>query len=343
MKKRADGRYQMNLTITGADGKPKRKTFYGASPQEVRRKVLEFTGEQAKGKTLREVCEGWQAEAEQEIRYNTLTCYKKPTEDVLEAFGDVRIRDLTTLDIEAFLRALAKKGFARQTVRVRLVVLNRICKYAMRHGDLTSNPAEAAQLPKGLTAKKREMPSNDALAKVTELEPKGFNLLPILLYYTGCRRGEAMALEWEDIDRNARVIHVTKEVEYHGNVPVIVKWTKSAAGRRDIIIRSKLLELLPKGKKKGLLFPGKDGGPMTKGEFIQWWDDLKLGITPHQLRHAYVTELYEAGVPVEVAMTQTGHSDIKTMRGIYTHIRDSQTAKARELLDAYDNKDVVKS
>ena len=128
MKKRADGRYQMNLTITGADGKPKRKTFYGASPQEVRRKVLEFTGEQAKGKTLREVCEGWQAEAEQEIRYNTRSCYKKPTEDVLAEFGDVRIRELTTLDIEAFLRALAKKGFARQTVRVRLVVLNRICK-----------------------------------------------------------------------------------------------------------------------------------------------------------------------------------------------------------------------
>ena len=56
-----------------------------------------------------------------------------------------------------------------------------------------------------------------------------------------------------------------------------------------------------------------------------------------------MTELYEAGVPAEVAMTQTGHSDIKTMRGIYTHIRDSQTAKARELLDTYDNKDVVKS
>ena len=182
------------------------------------------------------------------------------------------------------------------------------------------------------------------LAKVTALPPKGFNLLPILLYYTGCRRGEAMALEWADIDTKARVIHVTKEVEYHGNVPVIVKWTKSAAGRRDIIIRTKLLELLPKRKKKGLLFPGKDGGPMTKGELIQWWDDLKLGITPHQLRHAYVTELYEAGVPAEVAMTQTGHSDIKTMRGIYTHIRDSQTDKARALLDAYDagGGDVVK-
>lgn len=342
MKKRADGRYQTNITITGADGKPKRKTFYGKSPQEVRRKLLAFSGEQAKGRTLRDVCEAWQADEGEEIRYNTQSCYKKPTEDVLEEFGDRRIREITTLEIEAFLRALAKKGFARQTVRVRLVVLNRICKYGLRHGDLESNPAAAAELPSGLTAKKREMPTQEALAKVTALKPKGFSLLPLLLYYTGCRRGEAMALDWSDIDTKNRVIHITKEVEYHGNKAEIVHWTKSDAGRRDIIIRTKLLELLPKSKRSGLLFPGKDGGPMTKGEFIQWWDDLKLGITPHQLRHAYVTELYEAGVPAEVAMTQTGHSDIKTMRGIYTHIRDSQKDKARALLDAYDAPEISK-
>ena len=110
MKKRADGRYQMNLTITGADGKPKRKTFYGASPPEVRRKVLEFTGEQAKGKTLREVCEGWQAEAEQEIRYNTRSCYKKPTEDVLAEFGDVRIRELSDEALRLTVRQGAEAG-----------------------------------------------------------------------------------------------------------------------------------------------------------------------------------------------------------------------------------------
>ena len=339
MKKRADGRYQSNITITGADGKPKRKTFYGRSPQELRRKILEFTGEQAKGRTLKEVCVDWQKEDGDSIRYNTQVCYKKPIEDVLEEFGSRRIREISTLEIEAFLRSLAKKGFARQTVRVRLVVLNQICKYGLRHGDLDANPAAAAELPPGLSTKKREIPSQDVLSKIESLKPKGFALLPILLYYTGCRRGEALALEWADIDREARVIHVTKEVEFHGNQGVIVRWTKSAAGHRDIIIRAKLLDLLPKRRKAGLLFPGKDGGPITKGEFIQWWDDLKLGITPHQLRHAYVTEMYEAGVPAEVAMTQTGHSDIKTMRGIYTHIRDSQKDKARQLLDAYDAKE----
>ena len=37
-------------------------------------------------------------------------------------------------------------------------------------------------------------------------------------------------------------------------------------------------------------------------------------------------------------MTQTGHSDIKTMRGIYTHIRNNQKDKAAALLDVYDDK-----
>ena len=344
MKKRSDGRYQANITVTGADGKPKRKTFYGKSPQELRRKILEYTGERAKGPTLKEVCEAWQADEGDTVRYNTQVCYKKPTEDVLEEFGARRIQEITTLEIEAFLRELAKKGLARQTVRVRLVVLNQICKYGLRHGALDSNPAAAAELPAGLTAKKREMPSRDALEKISAFKPRGFALLPILLYYTGCRRGEALALEWSDIDLDARVIHITKELEFHGNKGQIVQWTKSAAGRRDIIIREKLMQLLPKRHRAGLLFPGKDGGLITKGEFIEWWNGLELGITPHQLRHAYVTELYEAGVPAEVAMTQTGHSDIKTMRGIYTHIRDNQKDKARALLDAYDaeKKNVVK-
>ena len=338
MKKRADGRYQANITITGADGKPKRKTFYGKSPQELRRKILAYTGEQAKGRTLKEVCEAWQADEGETIRYNTQVCYKKPIEDVLEEFGDRRIREITTLEIEAFLRELGKKGFARQTVRVRLVVLNQICKYGLRHGDLDTNPAAAAQLPAGLSVKKRTLPPDDAIAKVLSLKPKGFNLLPILLYYAGLRRGEALALEWSDIDRAAGVIHVTKELEFHGNTGKLVRHTKTSAGNRDVIIRAKLLELLPKRKKSGLLFPGKAGGPITKGELIQWWDDLQLGITPHQLRHAYVTDLFEADVPPEVAMIQTGHSDIRTMRGIYTHIRNSQIDRARQLLDAYDGK-----
>lgn len=68
MKKRADGRYLSNIVITCVDGTKKTKSFYGKSPAEVRRKILEFTGERSHGRTLQEVCADRQAESEDAIR-----------------------------------------------------------------------------------------------------------------------------------------------------------------------------------------------------------------------------------------------------------------------------------
>lgn len=339
MKKRADGRYQQNITITDpSTGKSKRKTFYGTTQAAVRRAVLEYTGEQEKGPTLKSVCDEWQAAKGDSVRYNTQVCYKKPIEDVLEEFGDQRIREITTIQIEDWLEGYKRKGFARQTVYVRKVVLNQICKYALRHRYIESNPAEAAELPTGLKKKKVECPPEAVLSAIDALDPQGFNLLPIFLYYTGCRRAEALALRWEDIDFARRIIRIDKEVEYHGNKPIVVDHSKTEAGCREIIIRKKLLEILPRGRK-GIMFPGKSGDIMSKGELTEWWNRLKLDATPHQLRHAYTTELFEAEVPALVAITQTGHKDVRTMEGIYTHIRQSQKDKAVALLDAYDSED----
>jgi hypothetical protein len=50
------------------DGTKKTKSFYGKSPAEVRRKILEFTGERSHGRTLQEVCADRQAESEDAIR-----------------------------------------------------------------------------------------------------------------------------------------------------------------------------------------------------------------------------------------------------------------------------------
>lgn len=114
----------------------------------------------------------WQTEAEGTIRYNTQVCYKKPVEDILEKFRDTPIRQITTMQIESFLREIAKKGFARQTVKVRLIAFSQICKYALRHGD--TNPTASTELPSRLTAKIREIAPEDTLKKIDALPEKGF-------------------------------------------------------------------------------------------------------------------------------------------------------------------------
>ena len=58
-------------------------------------------------------------------------------------------------------------------------------------------------------------------------------------------------------------------------------------------------------------------------------------ITPHQLRHAFATILFDAGIDVKVAQELLGHSSIQVTRDIYTHIRKSRMESTAETLNKY--------
>ena len=59
---------------------------------------------------------------------------------------------------------------------------------------------------------------------------------------------------------------------------------------------------------------------------------------PNQLRHAYATMLYEAGIPDKNAQILLGHADIQTTKNIYTHIRDNRLNKTVKTLNDYSKK-----
>ena len=58
-------------------------------------------------------------------------------------------------------------------------------------------------------------------------------------------------------------------------------------------------------------------------------------ITPHQLRHAFATILFDAGIDVKVAQELLGHSSIQVTRDIYTHIRKGRMESTAETLNNY--------
>ena len=58
-------------------------------------------------------------------------------------------------------------------------------------------------------------------------------------------------------------------------------------------------------------------------------------LRPHQLRHGYVTLLYNAEIDEMAAMSNTGHSNISTMRDKYTHLSRRNIDSAKEKLDAF--------
>ena len=71
----------------------------------------------------------------------------------------------------------------------------------------------------------------------------------------------------------------------------------------------------------------------------QWYAYQKesgVTATPHQLRHAYATMLYEAGIDEKLAQELMGHADISTTKNIYTHIRLSRMEDAANKLNSID-------
>lgn len=244
-----------------------------------------------------------------------------------ERFQELPIKELTPMDVDALLQSMARQQYFRKTVTNQLLIVNLICTHAVLDGTLRINPCAAVRVPKGLKQTPRQLPTDDELKAVKEGYNLPFGLLPYFILYTGCRRGEAMAITYNDIDRKRKIITINKAVCYSDQAPSIGS-TKTEAGVREVPLLDKLAAVLPLGIGNALLFPGPDGEIMRestlKNRWNKWRDLTGVTATPHQLRHGYATMLYEAGIDEREAMELLGHADIKMAKVIYTHIRKSR-------------------
>lgn len=337
MYQRPDGLFEKIVTIDG-----KRVAFRGKTEKEVTHKMLAYQEKKELGRTFQEVAEEWKEEHWQTIEYNTTKGYNPAFNRAMDEFQDDYIKEITANQINSFIIAFSKKGYARKTVSTQRLVLNMIFEYAVLQGDIQYNPAEYVTIPKNLSHKRRDMPSEEDILKVKESINYNMGFFAYFVLYTGCRRGEALALQYKDIDRVKKIIKIEKSVYYVGNTPHI-KRPKTEAGTREIILLDKLLEKLPKGKPQDYLFPSKSGGIIGASQFERNWDiyqkETGLTITPHQLRHAYATILFEAGIPEKDAQELLGHANISITHDIYTHITRTRKEHTAKLLNEFNNED----
>ena len=325
MIKRADGRYQEAITING-----KRKFFYGRTKAEVLRKMKEYDQDRERGQKFKTVADAWSRWHEGEVSYHGHIAYKTAYNRLCERFGDRRINEITSQEIASYINELALKRYSKRTVQAYRTCMSLIYDYGVLHGMANNNPVKIVAIPKNLKTTKRELPEQSDIEKIKKSLNHPFGLFAYFLMLTGLRRGEALALTYNDIDFERKTISVTKSLVWTPNQPEI-KSTKTEAGNRTVILHDALAEVLPRGK--GYIF----GGPLTQTEYRRLWksycDESGVTCTPHQLRHYYATILYEAGIDEKMAQELLGHSSITVTRDIYTHIRMSRLDHAAELIN----------
>lgn len=328
--RRPDGLYEAIRVIDG-----KRIAFRARKISDLERKIREYKSRDT-AVLFAAVADEWWTGHEKTIAYNTAKSYRPAVERAKEEFGKEKISEITPQQIAGYISRFAKQGRSQKNVNTQLQIIRQVFDYAAVNGLVTANPAQPVKSPRGLPRNFRTPPT-PAEVKIIKETAKS-HLLPALIYYTGARFGEALALRWEDVDFKSKRITINKSVYYVSTTPKI-KQPKTAKGTRKVPLLDALEAHLSPQKARGYIFT-QDGGksPLFRSQaerlFKSWQKETGLTITAHQIRHGYATALLEAGIDAKIAQVLLGHAQISTTLDIYTHVRDDFLTTAAAKMDA---------
>ena len=361
MIKRPNGTWEerFNDPVTG-----KRKSVYGKTKAEVKRKLAEYQNRQEKGITINHGLDLWLAVKEKEVSYKTYEGYQSPVKRIREQFGAEYANTITPVQIQAFIKGIAAKGYKRTVVQRPLDILRMLYDFLIttEGSGVKENPTIGVRLPKNLKQESRDLAPREAIETIKQNVSHPFGLYPFFQMYSGLRDQELLALTDADIDRENKMIHIGKALSWQSNKPVI-KETKTENGVRTVILLSPLAEVLP--NFHGYLF-STDGGktPLTNTEFRNRWNgycrDVGLAtceiethksngknnrtyekkiwhntIVPYQLRHEFATLCYDAGLDPKDAADLMGHSSEELTRKWYTHIQEQRKKETGNKLEQF--------
>lgn len=281
------------------------------------------------------------------VGYKTkLRCYIKPY------LGNIMIKSLRAEHVQRMINDMLARGLSPKNIRDTFNNINAAMKKAVVLRMIPYNPCEGVVLPKRKKYKAKVY-DLEMIHKLLDIATGTDMYIPILLcVMVGLRRGEMLALRWEHIDFENKVISVKSNM-VNGENGYIIKAPKSEAGIRDIQIGDEVINALKRAKTQyladkiecGALFQDlqfivrqPDGSPMSPDAMTRKWrrfivahnlPDIRL----HDLRHSNATALIQAGVNPRVVQQRLGHSDVSITLNTYTHVLPDMDKDAAQKLD----------
>lgn len=353
-KKKGKNVYEKKITLgRDADGTPVRKSITGRTLSELADNVESAKRAWAKmSEHENDVCFStfawrWLKSSKAVKSLNTRLMYENVLKTHLEPnLGPLYMSEITLSDLQEIINSRADK---RETcVKIKLT-LRQIYAAAADEGFVAPFKVSKLVLPPKKQSDKRALfpEEKDAIFKAEFSDEQ--KLFVHLLYYTGLRREEALALETSDIDLAQKVVCVRRTIIFDGNTPVVKDSTKSSAGRRDVPIPAAFIDELTEylTTRQNLLFPmpSRPNEYMSQSSYVKFWKGIVRAMLPlapsaesltaHIFRHNYATVLYYSDVTIKMAAKLMGHSNTQMIMQIYAHLDDAQEKTAAKLDAAF--------
>ena len=253
---------------------------------------------------------------------------------IYPAMGNKHLDEITADDIQSLFNSMDDR--AKSTVDKIKITLNHILRKAYATDHLISWNVMASDdyvVSKIVTERKALTPTEaqDVISHLDLLNGNEKMLVSIALY-TGMRRGEILALRWDDIDFAENMIYVRHGVTFANNRPV-VGLPKSKAGIRMVPLKEELKMILCSCRERNgyvIRNSHETDEPITETTYRRMWSRITKkidmhGATLHCLRHTYAT-MTEAHTDAVTLMSVLGHADPKTTRR-YTHVIQDNVRK----------------
>jgi integrase len=272
---------------------------------------------------------------------------------ILPAIGHIQLQKLTAQQVQAFYARKLKEGLSVSMVRGMHALLHKALAQAVRWKILSVNVCDAVSVP-AATRHEIETLSKEQAQRLLEAA-KGHRLEALLTVAlaTGMRKGELLALRWEDVDFEDMSLQVKRTIvgqfngEYRENEP------KTASGRRKVLLPQFAIDALKQERirqlearlqvgeawiDRDLVFCNVNGDFLPLTTLYESFKALlkKAGLPPirfHDLRHSAATILLSMGVSAKVIQELLGHSQISITLGTYSHVLPSMQKEATQKMD----------
>jgi integrase len=264
-------------------------------------------------------------------------------------FGLRRLHDITSRDIENWLHTMQQSGIATSTINGARQVVGSVFKHAVKSGMIAKNPVDLTERARRLPGEKTSVQPPWSLSEAQHVlevtRGTEFDLFARLGVLLGARRGEILAVKWQDIDFEKGSLAITgslreqRTIQLDGSTrtSLVVGDTKTLSSRRKLALTAEVLASIQRhrdvieARRKSAgsrwqetdwVFVDSIGGLTYPSNFAKRFngflrDNGVRRIRIHDMRHTSAVLSLEAGVRLEAVSQPLGHSRIDITKSVY--------------------------